>query len=172
MPTNHGRVRSLMEPVINWGADWAWGVPLIILTVLIHAYFLGLLNKRISIMLIHANRIRGISSASLLVMGTTALWTTALHGFETAIWAASYRLLGALQDNKSAMLYSLGAMTTYGHETMILAPHWRLMGALEALNGWILFGLTTAFLFTVMQRAWPQIEEPFVVPADSQALPQ
>jgi hypothetical protein len=27
------------------------------------------------------------------------------------------------------------------------------MGALEALNGWILFGLTTAFLFTVMQRA-------------------
>jgi hypothetical protein len=29
-----------------------------------------------------------------------------------------------------------------------------MMGALEALNGWILFGLTTAFLFTVVQRAW------------------
>ena len=28
--------------------------------------------------------------------------------------------------------------------------------ALEAFNGWILFGLTTAFLFTVIQRAWPQ----------------
>jgi hypothetical protein len=28
------------------------------------------------------------------------------------------------------------------------------MGALEALNGWILFGLTTAFLFTVVQKAW------------------
>jgi hypothetical protein len=26
---------------------------------------------------------------------------------------------------------------------------------LEALNGWILFGLTTAFLFSIMQRAWP-----------------
>jgi hypothetical protein len=28
------------------------------------------------------------------------------------------------------------------------------MGALEALDGWILFGLTTAFLFTVIQRVW------------------
>jgi hypothetical protein len=31
-----------------------------------------------------------------------------------------------------------------------------MMGALEALDGWILFGLTTAFLFTVMQKAWPR----------------
>jgi hypothetical protein len=27
------------------------------------------------------------------------------------------------------------------------------MGALEALNGWLLFGLTTAFLFAVINRA-------------------
>jgi hypothetical protein len=30
-----------------------------------------------------------------------------------------------------------------------------MLGALEALTGWILFGLTTAFLFAVIQRAWP-----------------
>ena len=29
------------------------------------------------------------------------------------------------------------------------------MGALEALNGIILFGLTTAFLFAGVQRIWP-----------------
>jgi hypothetical protein len=52
------------------------------------------------------------------------------------------------------MLYSLSAMTSYGHADLFLAPHWRMMGFLEALNGWILFGLTTAFLFTVIQKAW------------------
>jgi hypothetical protein len=26
------------------------------------------------------------------------------------------------------------------------------MGAMEALNGWLLFGLTTAFLFTVIEE--------------------
>ena len=88
-------------------------------------------------------------------MGGTALWTTLLHAFEGCIWAAAYRLLGALHDNRSAMLYSLGALTTYGHASINLESRWQLMGVLEALNGLILFGLTTAFLFTVMQKAWP-----------------
>ena len=29
------------------------------------------------------------------------------------------------------------------------------MGALEALNGMMLFGLTTAFLFAMIQKVWP-----------------
>jgi hypothetical protein len=33
-----------------------------------------------------------------------------------------------------------------------------MMGALEALNGWILFGLTTAFLFTVVQKVWLHVQ--------------
>ena len=57
-----------------------------------------------------------------------------------------------MRDNKSAMLYSLNAMTSYGHENLALAGHWKLMGAIEALNGWLLFGLTTAFLFGIIEK--------------------
>ena len=53
------------------------------------------------------------------------------------------------------MLYSMSAMTTYGHANIYLEEHWRLMGAMEALNGMILFGLTTAFLFGVLRDYWP-----------------
>jgi hypothetical protein len=77
-----------------------------------------------------------------------------LHGLEGSIWAGAYRLLGASPDNRSAMLYSLSAMTSYGHANLYLAPRWGMMGALEALNGWILFGLTTAFLFAIIEKAW------------------
>jgi hypothetical protein len=146
-----------MDPGIltnNWGRDWAWGLPLIVLTVLIHAYALGRINEEGALTLGGAGRIRNFSTASILVMGGSALAASILHGFEGMIWAVAYRFLGALQDNKSAMLYSLNAMTSYGHASLVLAPRWELMGALEALNGWILFGLTTAFLFTVMQKAW------------------
>lgn len=45
-------------------------------------------------------------------------------------------------------------MTTYGGSDLDLQGHWRLMGALEALNGIILFGLTTAFLFSMIQEVW------------------
>ena len=53
------------------------------------------------------------------------------------------------------MLYSLSAMTTYGHADVFLAKHWQLMGAIEALNGMMLFGLSTAFLFAVLREHWP-----------------
>jgi hypothetical protein len=69
-----------------------------------------------------------------------------------------YWFLGALPDGRSALLYSLGAMTTYGHASFYLAPHWQLMGTLEALNGVILFGLTTAFLFNMIRGVWPTSE--------------
>jgi len=90
-----------------------------------------------------------------LVMGVAILLVTALHGIEGVAWAIAYWFLGAMPDAKSAMLYSLNAMTTYGHESVSLAPHWQMMGALEALNGMLLFGLTTAFLFAMIQEVWP-----------------
>jgi hypothetical protein len=52
------------------------------------------------------------------------------------------------------LLYSLNAITSYGHTNVNLNDHWHLMGALEALNGWLLFGLSTAFLFSVIEKVW------------------
>ena len=45
----------------------------------------------------------------------------------------------------------------------MLQSHWQMMGALEAVNGVLLFGISTAFIFAVMEfyyqtlvfRAWP-----------------
>ncbi len=95
-------------------------------------------------------------SSPTFVIGATGLSVTILHGIEGSVWAVAYRLLGALPDVKSAMLYSLNAMTSYGHANLYLEPRWEMMGALEALNGWILFGLTTAFLFNVIQKSWSE----------------
>jgi hypothetical protein len=86
------------------------------------------------------------------VIGLTTLLATSLHGIEVAIWAVAYRFVGALPDNRSAMLYSLNAMTSYGHTNLRLDDRWHLMGAIEALNGWLLFGVSTAFLFAVIEK--------------------
>ena len=89
-----------------------------------------------------------------VIMGVAALLATLLHAVEAGAWAAAYRLLGALPDDKSAVLYSLSAITSYGHANLFLERQWELMGALEALNGMLLFGLTTAFLFAMIQKVW------------------
>jgi hypothetical protein len=129
-------------------------MPLIAVTVISHAYGLGVLKRVVSVILKSA-RNRSLSDfVSLFAVGGTALCATVLHGSEAGVWAIAYFLLGALPDRRAAMLYSLGAMTTFGNHDLTLDMQWRLMGSLEALNGWILFGLTTAFLFTVIQEVW------------------
>ena len=137
-----------------WYANLAWGLPLIVLSVVIHVFGLGLINEGVVRVLSGAVERRHFMLRFAVVMGVTTLLATLLHGTEAAIWAISYWLLGALSDYKLAMLYSLSAMTSYGHESLFLEPHWQLMAALESLNGWLLFGLTTAFLFAVVQKVW------------------
>ena len=39
--------------------------------------------------------------------------------------------------------------------TILLEDRWRLLGAIEAVNGLILFGLTTAFLYAAIHEVWP-----------------
>jgi hypothetical protein len=41
-----------------------------------------------------------------------------------------------------------------GASGLTLHSHWQLMGALEAINGMPLFGVGTAWLFTVAQGYW------------------
>jgi len=142
-----------VHPVI-WRADWVWGVPLVVLTVVIHVLGLRFINQR-AIRPVRERmerRHRRATAVFVVVLGATTVLATLLHAIEAGIWAAVYVLLDALPERKSAMLYSLSAITSYGHANVFLESHWQLMGAIEALNGWLLFGLTTAFMFGVIER--------------------
>ena len=141
------------ELLVPWSADWLWSLPLSVLAVVLHVVGLFFIRQRFDRVLFHGNR-RKMGVVALLFMGGTTVSVTLLHGLEAAIWAVGFRWLHALPDKKSAMLYSLSAMTTFGHSGSTLEPHWQLMGALEALNGLILFGLSTAFLYGIIQEAW------------------
>jgi hypothetical protein len=146
-----------MDPneLAAWRANWLWGLPLIVLTTVIHVLGLGLINEKIVGTLEGMMDRRHYTSRFAVAMSVTILLATVLHAIEGILWATAYVALGALPNVKSAMLYSLSALTSYGHANIFLAPHWQLMGALESLNGMMLFGLTAAFLFSMIQQAWP-----------------
>ncbi|MCW3474779.1 hypothetical protein [Limobrevibacterium gyesilva] len=138
-----------------WSGNRAWSLLLIVLTIVAHVCGLSLMAQSV----VHIPGVvlgrRGYMFAFVVVMAGVAILATALHDLEAIAWALAYIALGALPDFRMAVLYSLDAITTYGHSDIALAPHWRLMGALEALNGMLLFGLTTASMFGVVQRVWP-----------------
>jgi hypothetical protein len=138
-----------------WHVNWAWGLPLIVLNVVIHVLGLGLINEQIVGRVSHRLNPMRLTALFVVVMAAAALMATVLHAIEGTAWAVAYLGLGALPDVRTAMLYSLSAITSYGHAQILLDPRWQMLGALEALNGMILFGLTTAFLFALIQKIWP-----------------
>jgi hypothetical protein len=144
-----------VDNALVWDGNWAWSLPLIVVNIMFHVIGLAFINDKFALAAHIVKHGRNSLFVSALVMGVTTLLVTLLHSIEAGIWAGVYLTLGALPDGKSALLYSLGAMTTYGHEPYYLADHWRLMGTLEALNGMILLGLTTAFLFSTLRELWP-----------------
>ena len=135
--------------------DWTWGLSLIALTIVIHALcvaFMALVVLRIEVRL--ENRGLGIWHAFAIVIatiGAVGLLLAAVHGIEAALWAVAYLWVGALDSPEDAIFYSFDSMTTRGASGLTLQQHWRMMGALEAADGMLLFGISTAFLFAVMQ---------------------
>jgi hypothetical protein len=148
---------STVDDALAWNGNWAWSLPLIVVNVIYHVIGLAFINEQVVRRTVALRSKRNFIFGFALVMGVATLLAILLHAFEAGIWAGVYFILGALPDGKSALLYSLSAMTTYGHENLFLADHWRLMGALEALNGMILFGLTTAFLYSIIGEVWPRV---------------
>jgi hypothetical protein len=143
-----------MQDIMVWDASWAWSLPLIALNVTFHVIGLGFIHGRGVQVLGTMRNHRHFLYVFALVMGAMTMLVTVLHAIEAGFWAAAYKGLGALPDAKSAILYSLSAITTFGHADLYLATRWQPMGAMEALNGMILFGLTTAFLYGMIQRVW------------------
>jgi len=143
--------------------NWIWGLSLIALTIAIHAtgvVMMALMGLEIRVRLEIRNL--GLRDVILIVtggVGAVGLLLAVLHGIEAAIWAAAYVWLGALDSLQDAILYSLDSMTTRGASGLMLEPHWQMMGALEAADGMLLFGISTAYIFAVMQVYWPVLSD-------------
>jgi hypothetical protein len=71
---------------------------------------------------------------------------------EIWLYAVAYRVVGAIADFEEALYFSTTSFTTIGYGDVVLDRHWRLLGAIEGANGLLLFGWSTAFMLSVIQR--------------------
>jgi hypothetical protein len=135
--------------------NWIWGLSLIALTIITH-----MTGVTLMVVVLHSFRVRlerlclRLERALLIVIGTASamgLLLAALHMVEAAFWAAAYWWLGALGSAEAAILYSIDTIATRGASGIMLQSHWQMLGALEGADGMLLFGISTAFMFTVMQ---------------------
>ncbi|HYJ47083.1 MAG TPA: potassium channel family protein [Pyrinomonadaceae bacterium] len=73
-----------------------------------------------------------------------------LHVVETAIWAGFYRWRELFPDYETSLYFSLTSYSTIGYGDVLLTQKWRLLGCVEGISGVLLCGLSTAFIFVVV----------------------
>jgi cobalamin biosynthesis protein CobD/CbiB len=143
-----------------WDSSWLWSLALVAITIAIHAAGVVLIGNAIEWIKSNLFR-RGLTyldkaPGTIALMVAVALSLGVFHAIESLLWAIVYVWLGALPSPADAALYSVDSMTTRGASGLQLDRQWRMMGATEAGDGMLLFGISTAFLFYVMQRLWMQ----------------
>ena len=139
--------------------SWTWGLSLTALTIAMHGagvILMALAGVSIRARIESRNHLtlRDVAAIQIGLIGAVGLLLAALHGVEAVLWAAAYWWLGALNSPTDAILYSVDSMSTLGASGLTLEPHWRLIDALEAMDGMLLFGISTAYIFAMVQAYW------------------
>jgi len=86
------------------------------------------------------------------VIAGATLVALAAHLVAIATWALVFRLCGEFSQLTGALYHSGMNYTTLGDSDMVMSPSWRLLAPLEAANGMLMFGVSTALLFAIIQR--------------------
>ena len=85
-----------------------------------------------------------------IVAGAT-LVALAAHLVAIATWAMVFSLCGEFSQFAEAVYHSGLNYTTLG-DSAVISPSWRLLVPLVGANGMLMFGVSTAMLFALVQR--------------------
>ena len=122
-----------------------------LVTIVIHAIALGATVQFVRREYQFRRAGAGFWSDVGIVAGVTLLALIA-HLVEIAIWAALFVACGEFTGLAPAFYHSAVNYTSLGYGDVLMSASWKLLGPLEAADGLLMFGVTTAMIFAVMQR--------------------
>jgi Ion channel len=127
------------------------GVGAVVCTIFVHA-----LAIVATVNLFRYERRRGRAGAGglidLAILMLVISFAFVAHLIEIALWATLLVLCGEFQEFGIAFYCSAVNYTTLGYGDVLLTSSWRLLGPLEATNGALMFGVSAAMVFAVIQR--------------------
>ncbi len=88
----------------------------------------------------------------LAIIATVTQLALLAHLVEIAVWAVVLILCGEFTSLARAFYHSAMNYTSLGYGDIVMSASWKLLGPLEAANGLLLFGVSTAMIFAVIQR--------------------
>jgi hypothetical protein len=124
---------------------------MVLLTVMVHFFGIMLLLRFMALHVPRIGQLHRVARQSVVLIAAV-LVLVLLHSIEIWLYAALYLALGVIEGLEPALYFSTVSFTSLGFGDIVLGPDWRLLSAIEGANGLILFGWTTAFLFSLMGK--------------------
>ncbi|AQQ68377.1 ion transporter [Microbulbifer agarilyticus] len=94
----------------------------------------------------------GRADTVLVTLCFVSLFIT--HVIEAALWGLFFWRKRLVPNFVEGVYFATSSITALGYGDVVLKPPWRMLGPLLAVNGLLIFGCSTAFLFLVLQKVW------------------
>src|SRR5262245_38353334 len=91
-------------------------------------------------------------SIDFMIVTVAVMLPLVAHLIEIAVWAVLFVLFGEFEALGLAFYHSAMNYTTLGYGDIVMSPAWKMLGPIEATDGLLMFGVSTAMIFTVIQR--------------------
>jgi hypothetical protein len=89
---------------------------------------------------------------NFVLLQVAALLLALAHIVDIALWALLYCLCGEFAEFEVAFYHSAVNFSSLGYGDIVMSARWRLLGPLEAMNGIVVFALSTALMFALLMR--------------------
>ncbi|MEX6633266.1 ion channel [Hyphococcus lacteus] len=94
--------------------------------------------------------IRFVRDSIVLVLLVS--WLMIAHAIEIWMWSLTFLHFELFDNLETALYFSASSYTTLGFGDVLLPEGWRLLAGATAANGFLLFGLSAAFLFDAARQ--------------------
>jgi len=127
------------------------GMSTVIATVFIQAITVVLVLRYI-FFVVSKGRVGGGFFKDATILSSLMVIIFCGHLVQIALWAEVFRGCGEFEDFSSAFYHSMVNFSSLGYGDIVMSEKWRLLGSLEAVNGILMFGISTAVFYAIIRR--------------------
>jgi hypothetical protein len=127
------------------------GISVLLVSLLLYGMATGLIVQLV-VLLIRKKYVEISFWKNIAIMMIISLVTALAHLIQIALWALAIFMCGATETFETAIYWSAQNYTALGYGDVGMSERWRLLGPLEAVNGLLLFGLSTSLMFAILSR--------------------
>lgn len=88
----------------------------------------------------------------LFSLALVSIWLVIGMLLVVLAWSLLLQYLGVFKELETSLYFSLISFTTVGYGDVVPSLDWRVLTGFISIDGFLMFGLNTAFLFEILRR--------------------